>query len=204
MALIELNSGKDQILFNRKLLNVLAVAAFIASLFLWSVAPFIPSSNSNRDKFVRYLSLICTILGGDILLSCGRKLERNQPLYKALERAEENVFIHQVATSQYAHEQEITELAKPTSQAAFPRFPSPENFSGPGNPENQRESDFSGSGNSEENFPDQLDLEKISAAVKAGEPDSFIITDLLGMRGRRYQEGKELLEEIKLTVGTKK
>jgi len=204
MAVIELSSGKDQILANRKMLNAIAVVAFITSLFLWSVAPFVATSNGNRDKFVRYFSLICAILGGDILLACGRKLERNQPLYKALEKAQENVFIHQVATSQYTYEQEITKSAEPSSQVAVPRFPPPENFSGVENPENQRESDFSGSGNSEENFPDQLDLEKISAAVKAGEPDSFIITDLLGMRGRRYQEGKELLEEIKLTVGVRK
>jgi len=200
MALIELNSGKDQILFNRKLLNTVAVVAFVASLFLWSVAPFIPSSNSNRDKFVRYLSLICTILGGDILLACGRKLERNQPLYKALEKAQENVFIHQVATSQYAYEQEITQAAQSTSQDLQQSLPVTSATSTLEVSEANGSEDFPTS-TSTSATSEQLDLEVIREAVSAGKSDSWIIENLLKMGGRKFAEGQALLKEIKLVVG---
>lgn len=46
-------------------------------------------------------------------------------------------------------------------------------------------------------FPDELVLSEVVEALENGKSESFIIQDLLLMKGRKYADGKQLLNEIK-------
>ena len=49
----------------------------------------------------------------------------------------------------------------------------------------------------EPNEEPELELLAIKQAILAGIPESAIIKEIMGYKGRKYQEGKELLESIK-------
>ena len=52
----------------------------------------------------------------------------------------------------------------------------------------------------EANEEPELELTAIKQAILAGIPESSIIKEIMGYRGRRYQEGKELFESIKAII----
>ena len=199
MALIHLDAGAEQIRLNRKLLNAGAIVSTISGLIVWSATPFV-----TEIKALRYLSLAFSLGAGSTALYCGTKLAQSKTLFQAIERAEEDDFLHRVAASQYARQNAWNYLAESEAQ------PLPDPLTEPlpdtSAPVEAEASEVRGS----EGFRDfpstsatsnELAAEvvvEVLEAVGEGKSDTWIIENVLNMKGRKYKQGKELLAAIKV------
>lgn len=200
MAIIPLDSSKEQIKFSRTLLHILALTSLLSGLLIWSISPFVFTGKTTSKITLRYIGIVAPLGLGILSLACGIKLIKNQHLYKAIEIAEADSFRHWVAVNQGYSEQSYEALAENISENFPGELTGNLPASGISEPEmvevpisgSEIPVSTSGSGNV------NLDISpEVLREISAGKSDSWIIQNILNCRGRNYAKGKEELERIK-------
>jgi hypothetical protein len=111
-TLIGISSPQVQLRQNRSMLLLIASVSSLSGLLLWSASPFV--FNNPKDKVqvvLRYLSLFGSLSCGVTAIVCGNQLQKINPLVKAIETAERNDFLEQLAVSQYQQQQQWQQMA---------------------------------------------------------------------------------------------
>lgn len=193
--MIGISSPQNHLRQNRSLLLVIGGLSSLLGLFLWSAPPFIWSNP--KDKLgvcLRYLSLFGALGCGVSAIVAGKQLERITPLLKAIETAEKNDFLDQLASSQFLQQQQWHQIAA-TQLQAFQQNNS-EPVSQPVAEANTDELTTSPSAEvlPIENFRSLY--KSVSALKQQGVSDTQIIEEILGMGGRRFNDGKKALETL--------
>jgi hypothetical protein len=184
----------------------------VAGLLLWSSSPFIWSNS--KDKFqvvLRYLSLFGSLGCGVTAIVCGQQLQKINPLVKALDVAERNDFLEQLAVSQFQQQQQWQQMALAPTQLQPLSTPhstplSLGNTSGnatgnnPGNVAIEPVTD-SVTDSVTNSLPEVKEAYKpmylsIIALQQQGTSDSKIIKEVLGQEGRNFDKGKQMLEAL--------
>ena len=108
MALVSLDNNKDLIKNAYLTLNLLTVIAEASAIFVWFFVPFLTENpNEPKHQIVRILSLFYTTGAGAIGLFGAKKLTRLDRYVTALEKAEDNNFIQNIATAQYTEQKKL-------------------------------------------------------------------------------------------------
>jgi|GEM_PF-5561096 len=206
-SLIDISSPQAQLRQNRTLLLLTGGVSTIAGLFLWSSTPFI--FNNPKDKVgvcLRYLSLLGSLSCGIAAVATGHQLQRIAPLIKAIETAERNDFLAQLASSQYVQEQQWQQQAMTALQ---PPIAVGNSIDGNGG----NVDTASGNENVTEKVTEPVtdamatQLDPTIAAYKPmyltvmalqqqGIAESKIIKEVLQCEGRNYSKGKQMLDAL--------
>lgn len=162
----------------RTLLIAAASTTTIASLTLF-VSP-----TASKDTTIKSILYSGGLLSGLSTIGLSMAINRYSPIFTILKKADDETFTHTIAT--YIFEQK--QMANP---------------------------DFSATNEPIEIYPEELPesvsintSEQISASlitevgklVSEGKSDTFIIQNVLQCKGRKYQEGKAKLGEIKAMI----
>ncbi len=212
-TLINISSPQQQLRQNRSLLLLTGGVSTIAGLFLWSATPFIFSNPKDKvGVCLRYLSLLSTLGCGVAAVVSGRQLDKISPLIKAIDTAERDDFLTALATSQFVQQQHWQQMAlAPTTK---PPIQINQVDSTPHSDQVQPESDSPLSTTSTESLPTSQSSEvtgsehfrslwkSVSLLKEQGLSDTKIIEDVLGMSGRKFNEGKQMLDTL-LQLGQK-
>lgn len=194
--MIKISSPQNQLRQNRTLLLLTGGVSTVAGLFLWSATPFVFNNPKDKvDVYLRYLSLFGSLSLGIAAVASGKQLERIAPLIKAIETAERNDFYDQLASSQYLQSQmwqreAMTALQPPISpQSSAVYSESSDTLS---------DSLSDTSQNSEVNESQHFQglYKSVSLLKEQGVSDTKIIEEVLGMGGRKFNEGKQMLEVL--------
>ncbi|MBP0020275.1 MAG: hypothetical protein J7647_22310 [Cyanobacteria bacterium SBLK] len=177
---------QTQLRQQRTILYSLAIGGTLSGLLIWSITPFI-----TQNKTLRYLSLIYTALAGSLTCFSSSVLINNRRIYKALDSSEIDDYLHQLATEQF-RQQGYWENRATSANV------NPEMLDLQGLPENLP---ISGNGKNG-NLHDPEMLAEVSEAINEGISDSRIIQNILGYKGRYYNEGRNLLKQIKNQMET--
>lgn len=209
-SLIDISSPQNQLRQNRTLLLLTGGVSTIAGVFLWSSTPFI--FNNPKDKVgvcLRYLSLFGSLSCGIAAVATGHQLQRIAPLIKAIETAERNDFLAQLASSQYVQQQQWQQQAMTALQPPIAVVNIIDgNGSNGGNVDTA-----SGNENVTENVTEPVtdamatQLDSTIAAYKPmyltvmalqqqGIAESKIIKEVLQCEGRNYSKGKQILDAL--------
>ncbi|MGB3207988.1 MAG: hypothetical protein WBB28_23650 [Crinalium sp.] len=202
--LISINSPQNQLRQNYFLLLLIGSISSVAGLLIWSASPFIWSSPKDKiNIFWRYLSLITTLGCGVTSVICGHQINRINPLIQAINQAEKNDFLTQLAASQYQQEQQWNQLALlPTSRPPI-QVPQPTDSSTDSSTDSTPDSRPTDSTSSTSRSSEVLEVEgyrslymAVSNLKQQGVSDTEIIESVLGLGGRRFKEGKAALESL--------
>lgn len=185
MALIPLDAVTRQIRLNCRLLATQGCVSAGAGLFLWSLCPFVSDAVGWR-----YFSLTGGLIFGGTALYSAAQLSTISRLNAASLKAEERDYIHRIAASQYSQQVFWDTIA--TSNTSQP-VEIPVTAESPETPGEEAATDFP----STSEFPGELVFSQIAEALESGKSDSHIVQEILGMKGRKYAEGKQMLTEIK-------
>lgn len=202
--LISINSPQNQLRQNHSLLLLIGSISSVAGLLIWSASPFIWSSPKDKITiFWRYLSLITTLGCGVSSLVCGHQINRINPLIQAINQAEKNDFLTQLAASQYQQEQQWNQLAlSPTSRPPIQtiQVPQPADSTVDSTPDSTPDSRLTDSTSKTNQSSEVLEVEgyrslymAVSNLKTQGVSDTEIIESVLGLGGRRFKEGKKAL-----------
>jgi hypothetical protein len=193
MAQINISLPQDQLKQNRSLLLFMGGVSAVSGLFLWSAVPFaLPNPQNSSQILARYLALVSSLGCGVSAVVSGKKLKRITPLIQAIETAEQDDFLLQLAVSQYAHETahwntvlkqapvspEISETALPVSEVSN-EVKTSGNDAIPTTAENYR--------------PLYLAVKHLK---QEGVSDSKIVKQVLGMEGANFSKGQKALQAI--------
>jgi hypothetical protein len=212
--MINISSPQNQVRQNRTLLTLIGGTSGLFGFFLWSFAPFAFSNTKvNVNVYLRYLCLVTSLGCGVTLVVTGKQLDRISPLIRAIETAEKDDFLTQLATSQYLQQQHwqqqalqpapfqqpfqagnvagndtVTDVTEPVSM----KRSSGERF-------NQVTDTGNGSGNNPGNAG--TDSYKplyyaVTQLKEMGVSDSKIIKEVLKQQGRNFETGKQMLETL--------
>ncbi|NEN90317.1 MAG: hypothetical protein F6K48_15930 [Okeania sp. SIO3H1] len=177
---------RDAVKMSKILLHSICIFTSIGSFLLWVIPPFV-----TQNQTVRIGSLLLGISLSVTGLISGYKLKQHDSLYKALDLAEKTAFNNYLAQETYLPELGSTEAAHiyiPENEATYPdETLKPEIL-----PEGTSTS-------TSEEFSASLILE-VGREVSKGSSDSFIIQEVLQCKGRKYQQGKIQLAEIKSII----
>ena len=194
MAQINLSMPQDQLKQNRSLWLTIGSVSSVSGLLIWSVAPFaMPNPQNSSQILARYLAILGGFGCGVSALVAGRELQRITPLIQAIETAERDDFLLQVAVSQYRQEQshwgavlQQAPVSPPeTGETAAPVSPGKDfgkdagNDTIPGDVENYR--------------PFYL---AVTSLKHEGVSDSKIVKQVLGMEGANFAKGQKALQAI--------
>ena len=198
--LISINSPQNQLRQNHSLLLLIGSISSVAGLLIWSASPFIWSSPKDKiNIFWRYLSLITTLGCGVTSVICGHQINRINPLIQAINQAEKNDFLTQLAASQYQQEQQWNQLAlSPTSRPPI-QVPQVADST----PDSTPDSRLTDSTSSTSRSSEVLEVEgyrslymAVSNLKTLGVSDTEIIESVLGLGGRRFKQGQQALESL--------
>ena len=205
--MIKISSPQNQLRQNRTLLLLTGGVSTVAGLFMWSAMPFV--FNNPKDKVgvcLRYLSLFGSLSLGIAAVASGHQLQRINPLLKAVETAERNDFLDQLASSQYVQQQQWQREAMTALQP--PAAVGNDNFGNGGNVDTASGNEFV-TDDVTEPVTDVADSATLTAAEtykpmylaivalqQQGVAESKIIKDVLQQEGRNYPQGKAMLEAL--------
>ena len=215
-TLDNLTVTKEFVKRNQTLLHLGAIAGLVVGVGAWSITPFVASDR--HQILVRTLGSAAGILGGIFLITCGNDLERIRPFAKAVRKAEEDIFIHGVAASQYGCQQQLDDLAEIASQLTY-SLPD-ESLSGaspelidtlasasptyrPEVREVPPEATYSTSTSLPQTSQLPCDVEtyqKVREAISEGKSMTFIVEKVLGMGAKQFNKGKALYLEIEKAI----
>lgn len=206
----------------RKLWNLyhaFNIIAIFSSVPLWFFTPFLARDiDNNWHKFFRGFSIIYGLTASGTVLFISNELTRLKPKIDALNKRETAEFKHSLASDLWLAQGRNTAIAQLLLSSSVPSTPSDDVRSAEGTPE-EDDSDSEpspsrpspapegtlsrvreGEGKRKEGglspeaesfFDDVLD------ALEDGLSDYKIIESVMGYKGRHYQKGKAILEEIK-------
>jgi hypothetical protein len=205
----------DAIKQNWKLLHGINIIALTTAIPMWFVTPFLtrnPESNS-WHKLFRFTSIGYAIVVGSSSLYFSNKLGKIKPKIDAMNKREIAEFKHTIASDLFLArgtnsaiaqfilterqssltpvtefpESSDVELSDPSVHRQFPE--SSESSKSSGNSELSKETER------ERNL--ELFMEPVLEAMENGLKESDIIKDVMGFKGRRYADGKVILNDIK-------
>ena len=215
-------SHSEAIKQNWKLLHGINILALVTAVPIWFVTPFLtrnPELNG-WHKFFRFTSIGYAIVVGSSSLYFSNKLGKMKPKIDAMNKREMAEFKHTIAsdlflaqgtnsaiaqfvlTERQASLTPVTEFPEssemePSDPSVHRQFPksseSSESSESYGNAELSKETER------ERNL--ELFMEPVLEALENGLKDSDIIKDVMGFKGRRYAEGKIILNDIKSYLG---
>ena len=212
-------SHSEAIKQNWKLLHGINILALVTAVPIWFVTPFLtrnPETNG-WHKFFRFTSIGYAIVVGSSSLYFSNKLGKMKPKIDAMNKREMAEFKHTIASDLFLAqgtnsaiaqfvlterqasltpvgefpESSDVELSDPSVHRQFPK--SSESSESYGNAELSKETER------ERNL--ELFMEPVLEALENGLKDSDIIKDVMGFKGRRYAEGKIILNDIKSYLG---
>ena len=162
--------------FRTLLISAASVATF-SSLVLF-VAP-----TASSDTAIKSLLYSGSLLSGLSTIGLSLAINRYSPIFTILRKADDETFTHTIATYIYEQKQGIPEL--PVTDEPIEIYPEqlPNNTSTTTNGQ----------------FPTSL-ITEVGRLVSEGKSDTFIIENVLQCKGRKYQEGKTKLAEIKVLL----
>lgn len=180
------------------LLNTIALFFIFSGLVCWFSTPFFTRNRDNLwHRSLRYLSMSYALMSGAIVLACSNTLAVSKSEYEALIKAEIARRKHTIAANLYLAQRTNTQIAQAIltqRQQEWGVVPETTEFQGVDNrsvtPEPQ---EFS---RNETLEPSPEQIEQVVIALADNVPESEIIKTVLGYTGRRYQDGKQLLERI--------
>ncbi len=207
----------------RKLWNIYHTVNLIAicsAVPLWFFTPFLSRDidNNNWHKFFRGFSIVYGLTASGTVLVISNELTRLKPKIDALNKRETAEFKHSLASDLWLAQGRNTAIAQLLLSGSAPSPPSDDVRNAEGTPEDDySDSEPSpsrpsptpegtlsrvreGEGKRKEGglspeaesfFDDVLD------ALEDGLSDYKIIETVMGYKGRHYQEGKAILDEIK-------
>ena len=158
----------------RSLLLSAASVTVISSLVLF-VAP-----TASSDATIKSLLYSGSLLSGLSSIGLSLAIDRYSPIFTILRKADDETFTHVIAAYIYEQKQGFSEL--PATDKPIEIHPE------------QLPSDTSTTAN--EQFSTSL-VTEVGRLVSEGKSDTFIIENVLQCKGRKYQEGKAKLAEIK-------
>ncbi|AFZ15743.1 hypothetical protein Cri9333_4988 (plasmid) [Crinalium epipsammum PCC 9333] len=220
--MIKISSPQDQLRSNRNLLALVGGSSTVIGLLLWSSSPFLfPNPKDKFSVSLRYLSLFLTSCCGVTAVATGYQLQRITPLIKAIETAERNDFISQLATSQWVQEQryqsEAVTALQPSQQQ--PVTLQQQNSYNERNDDTARDNEVSNEpvtdtlttlpanavtpATDEEMEGYRPTYLAVTALQQQGISDSDIIKDVLKQGGTNYSKGKQMLDAL-LQLGQSK
>lgn len=209
-SLIGISNPQNQLRQNHTLLLLSGGISTILGLFLWSAPPFIWSNTKDRVGVVlRYLALASSLGCGVAAVATGYQLQRIAPLIKAIETAERNDFLDQLASSQYVQQQQWQQLAASELQPVSTGNSSVSSLvTETGNSDTERVTSVTN-----DSVTDTVTTEKstatpsaiegykpiylaIAAMKQEGISDTKIIKEVLKQEGRNFETGQKMLEAI--------
>lgn len=108
MALTNLDNSKDLVKNTYLSLNLLTLIAIASGLLVWFFVPFLTENSKDpKHQIVRILSHFYTIGAGAIGLFGATRLARLDRYTKAIDKAEDATFIHNLATAQYTEQKKL-------------------------------------------------------------------------------------------------
>ncbi|MGD1805825.1 hypothetical protein ACP6PL_10355 [Dapis sp. BLCC M126] len=162
----------------RTLLISVASTSTIASLLLF-VAP-----TALKDDTIKSIFYSGGLLSGLSTIGLSMAINRYSPIFTILKKADDETFTHTIATYIYEQKQGINPDFDQLPVTDEPIDIYPEQL-----PDNV-------SINTSEQISASL-ITEVSKLVSEGKSDTFIIENVLQCKGRKYQEGKVKLGEIK-------
>jgi hypothetical protein len=226
-TLIKISSPQNQLRQNKTLLLLTGGVATITGLFLWSATPFLASNPKDKPSVIfRYISLITSLGCGVTAVATGGALQRITPLLKAIETAERNDFLDQLANSQYVQQQRwqqeaMTALQQPMTEPLQSGMTPGNGQSGNGGTIAIVSSSADGTKTGTNTEPTAMAQGmtpamtpitdegmtaykpmylSVMALQQQGITESRIIKEVLQCEGRKYEQGKQMLEAL-LSLG---
>ena len=200
-TLIGISSPQVHIRQNRSMLLLIASVSSLSGLLLWSASPFV--FNNPKDKVqvvLRYLSLFGSLSCGVSAIVCGNQLHKINPLVKAIETAERNDFLEQLAVSQYQQQQHWQQMAlaptqlQPLSQQVQPESSEASSEASSTTSTNELPTSTNSEVNGSEHFRSLY--KSVSLLKEQGLSDTKLVEEVLGMGGRKFNEGKQMLDAL--------
>lgn len=205
----------DAIKQNWKLLHGINIIALATAIPMWFVTPFLtrnPESNS-WHRFFRFSSISYAIVVGSSSLYLSNKLGKIKPKIDAMNKREIAEFKHTIASDLFLAQGTNSAIAqfilteRQSSLTPVTEFPESSDVE-PSDPSvhrqfPERSESSKSSGNSELSRGTErernleLFVEPVLEAMENGLKDSDIIKDVMGFKGRRYADGKAILDDIK-------
>ncbi|NET40604.1 hypothetical protein [Okeania sp. SIO2B3] len=177
---------RDSVKLSRTCLQGTCLGTSVCSFFLWLIPPF-----TTQNHTIRIGSLFLGFGLSSAGLISSQKLQQHRSLYEALDLAEKTAFNQHLAEltynpplaceesqSGYFSEYDATDVPEPLQPEIVPDC---------------------GSSNSSPEFSGKLILE-IKKELELGTSDTRIIKEVLHCSGRKWDEGKAKLAEIKTLI----
>ncbi|MFM6451087.1 MAG: hypothetical protein ACKPH7_04685 [Planktothrix sp.] len=212
-------SHSEAIKQNWKLLHGINILALATAVPIWFVTPFLtrnPESNG-WHKFFRFSSIGYAIVVGSSSLYFSNKLGKMKPKIDAMNKREIAEFKHTIASDLFLAQGTNSAIAqfvlteRQASLTPVTEFPESSDVElsdpsvhrqFPKSSESSKSSELQElSKETERERNLELFMEPVLEALENGLKDSDIIKDVMGFKGRRYAEGKIILNDIKSYLG---
>ncbi|MFM6194914.1 MAG: hypothetical protein ACKPEN_09930 [Planktothrix sp.] len=212
-------SHSEAIKQNWKLLHGINILALATAVPIWFVTPFLtrnPESNG-WHKFFRFSSIGYAIVVGSSSLYFSNKLGKMKPKIDAMNKREMAEFKHTIASDLFLAQGTNSAIAqfvlteRQASLTPVTEFPESSDVElsdpsvhrqFPKSSESSKSSELQElSKETERERNLELFMEPVLEALENGLKDSDIIKDVMGFKGRRYAEGKIILNDIKSYLG---
>jgi len=209
--MIKISSPEQQLRQNRTMLLLIGGISSITGLMLWSATPFAASNSRNSlHVSIRYFALVASLTCGVAAVATGTQLEKIKPLIRAIDMAERDDFLTQLAASQYVqqqqHEQAATAALHPAVQpgnsfgnevvnSTPERVASDRDRAVTNGAPAETDTETDGETGSETEAYKPMYLAVVSLQQQ-GVSQSQIIKEILGQEGRNYEKGKAMLQTL--------
>lgn len=131
MVLVDLDNQKDLIKNTCFSLNLVTFTAISTGFLIWFFTPFLTEQAKNpKHQLARILSLVYVTGAGGVAIFGSQKLSRLAKYKTAIEKAEDNVFINTVASSQYANQKILECESEQAIAINLSKGPQPKIFEG--------------------------------------------------------------------------
>lgn len=210
-----------QLIISRWQKNCLIIAVSACTVPLAFAAPAVLNRTDPFQLTGRVLTAIALMVGGGLVVKSACELERLEPQMGKIEAQKVNFLGQGLGAESYVEEERLGLLAANTvydlTNELDPELPEFTPETETGNP--LTTGDFPVSEVDGNKFPvnsvnsvnsevatlvvevSQQELDIVSRAIAEGFTDTQIVEEVMGYKGRNYQEGKEKLKQIKKYLG---
>lgn len=200
------DQGRRNAFTTSVILHVFCLLLLFSGATLVSISPSLFRENPRLRSVCLFYGLFC----GIGLLVCGVQLDVTDKLLERVKKVEDEIALSQFAAEQYAQQQYYEQIAEeanaelpPASAPYFPATSAP--TSAPtsealtvGSQGVADSGSVSGSGSKAAEVGGAIaTLTAIKSAISQEKSDTWIIEEVLGMKGRNFEKGKEILAQYK-------
>lgn len=196
------DQGRRNAFTTSVILHFFCLILLFSGITLVSISPSLFRGSPKLRSVCLFYGLFC----GTGLLVCGVQLEVTDKLLERIKKVEDEIALSQFAAEQYAQQQYYEGLAETANAelppASAPYFPPTSQVTSEaltvGSQGVQDLGSVSGSGSKSVEVGSAIaTLTAIKSAYAQGKSDTWIIEEILGMKGRNFEKGKELLGQYK-------